>query len=369
MVCAANALCADAQDVAARRAAQLDRGINLSGWLGGWGPISKDHFQTYTTAQDLKLIHEMGFHYVRLPFNPMPFQQLPPQSQEKAEILAQLHTAVDLSIRNGLNVTICVFPNDQYKQQLFAGEDAVEKFVRTWREIATSFASSDPEHVTFEIMNEPEQSDPYRWVGIEARVVDAIRSAAPNHTIIATGAHYSGLEDLLQTEPLADPNVIYVFHFYEPFFFTHQGAGWTSDEVRDLRDVPYPSDAGEVANLLPAIPNLETRYRLFSYGLQRWDADTIQQRIAFAAEWGRVHHAAVICNEFGAYKDTVQPAARARYIHDVRTALEANHIPWAMWDYRGNFGVVDRSATTIQPDDAVLRALGLSTGLPAVSLH
>jgi hypothetical protein len=356
------------QDTAARRAARLNRGINLSGWLGGWGPLTPEHVQNYTTAQDLKLIHDLGFDYVRLPFNPMPYQQMSPHSPERTAVLAQLHRAVDLSLQSGLNVTICVFPNDQYKQQLFNGDDGADKFVRLWRELAASFASSDPERVTFELMNEPEISDPYRWVGIEARVVDAIRGAAPNHTVIATGAHYSGLDDLLQTQPLADANVIYNFHFYEPFFFTHQGAGWTADEVRDFRGVPYPSDPAEVAPLLATIPDLETRYRLFSYGLQRWDARTLAQRIAFAADWGQQHHVPVICNEFGAYKDTIEPKARARFLHDLRVALENNHIPWAMWDYRGDFGVVDRSDTTIQPDDAIVGALGLKTGVAAVKL-
>jgi hypothetical protein len=32
-----------------------------------------------------------------------------------------------------------------------------------------------------------------------------------------------------------------------------------------------------------------------------------------------------------------------------------------MWDYRGNFGVVTRTATEITPDDAVLEALGLNS--------
>jgi hypothetical protein len=39
-----------------------------------------------------------------------------------------------------------------------------------------------------------------------------------------------------------------------------------------------------------------------------------------------------------------------------------------MWDYRGDFGVVDRSDTTIQPDDAIVGALGLKTGVAAVKL-
>ena len=73
-------------------------------------------------------------------------------------------------------------------------------------------------------MNEPEQDDSYRWQGIESFVAGQIRQSAPNHTIIRSRAHWSGLEDLMILEPIAVSNVIYTFHDYEPFSFTHQGA-------------------------------------------------------------------------------------------------------------------------------------------------
>jgi hypothetical protein len=271
-------------------------------------------------------------------------------------------------LESGLDVTICVFPNDSYKQDMFTGDNKVEDFVRLWHDLAASFAGTDPDRVYFEIMNEPEQSDIYRWVGIETRVVQAIRGPAPNHTVIAAGAHYSGLEDLLRTEPVADSNVIYNFHFYEPFLFTHQGATWTTSEVLDLKDVPYPSDQAAIEPLLAGQSNDYVKLHLYNYGTERWDEATITRRIAFAAEWGREHHVPVLCNEFGAFKTVVAPAARARYLHDVRAAMEANHIPWATWDYRGDFGVVDRSDSKIQPDDLILGALGMKTGVAAVEL-
>jgi len=79
-----------------------------------------------------------------------------------------------------------------------------------------ALCNRDPERVFFEILNEPEVSDPYRWAGIQARVAAAIREAAPRHTIIATGPNYSDIADLLTLHPLADGNVIYNFHFYDP---------------------------------------------------------------------------------------------------------------------------------------------------------
>ncbi len=359
---------ASAQEVAARRAAHMGPGINLSGWLASTGDRSDHHFQTFTTAQDLKLVHDMGFRYVRLGWDPEFYQRLPVRGPRRTEELVRLHQAVDLVLAAGLDVSITMFPRDEYKHDLLTGDNKVDDFVRTWREVAAAFAGTDPERVYFEIMNEPEQTDAYRWIGIEARVIAAMRGAAPQHTIIASGAEYSGLDDLMRTEPLDDQNVVYNFHFYEPFYFTHQGATWTSGEVVDMQDIPYPSDPLGVEKDLPMLHDDVTRLHLYYYGTQRWDAVTIRQRIDFAARWGAARHVPVVCNEFGAFKDTVEPTARARYLHDVRTALEADHIPWAMWDYRGNFGVVDRTDSIIRPDDGVLAALGLKTGLAAVKI-
>jgi hypothetical protein len=69
----------------------------------------------------------------------------------------------------------------------------------------------------------------------------------------------------------------------------------------------------------------------------------------------------LICNEFGAYRRVTDPVSRANWIHDVRTALEADGIGWAMWDYRGNFGVVlKQGSEPATPDPATVTALGLS---------
>jgi hypothetical protein len=50
---------------------------------------------------------------------------------------------------------------------------------------------------------------------------------------------------------------------------------------------------------------------------------------------------------------------RAQWLHDMRVALEKNHLGWAMWDYQTNFGVVTKINGVTTPDVDVLNALGL----------
>ncbi|MGA7314614.1 MAG: cellulase family glycosylhydrolase [Silvibacterium sp.] len=357
-----------AQSPAFERAASLQHGINLSGWFASSGDLSQQHFDTFTNEADLKLIHEMGFNSVRLGVEPSLIVRHGQLKPANPEAVAHLDRSIDRALANHLAVMLCVFPNDDYKRNL-ATERGVDDFVLLWRVLAAHFSKTDPDKVFFELMNEPEVQDPYRWMGVQARVVEAIRGVDTDHTIVATAANYSSLPDLLQLEPLRDANVIYNFHFYEPYQFTHQGASWGSSEWVFFKDIPYPATPDTLAAQMKNVPSDPARYNLFLYGIGGWSRQSISARIAFAAAWARERKVPLICNEFGAYRDTADPASRARWISDVRSALEENHIGWAMWDYRGNFGVVERSSTQITPDPAILRALGLNADASPVAVN
>ncbi len=188
----------------------------------------------------------------------------------------------------------------------------------------------------------------------------AIRQVAPLHTIIASGANNSDIPDLLALEPLADGNVIYNFHFYEPHDFTHQGANWGEPWWKYTHSIPYPPTESSMQEALKEVPDAVDRYQLENYFLDGWDAHHIRLLIDEAAAWGREKNVPLICNEFGAYREYSDPNSRANWIHDVRTALEADGIGWAMWDYRGGFGVVTKEdGKPAQVDDLVVKALGL----------
>jgi aryl-phospho-beta-D-glucosidase BglC (GH1 family) len=356
-----------AQSVAFERAATLQHGINLSGWFASSGDFSAQHLQNFTNETDLKTIHAMGFDFVRLGIAPELIERHGQLAPAHPEALAQLDRAVQEALDNHLEVMLCVFPNDDYKRNL-STERGVDDFVVLWRILAAHFAAADHNRIFYELMNEPEVQDPYRWMGIQARVVDAIRQADGEHTIVATAANYSSLGDLLQLEPVRDANVIYNFHFYEPYQFTHQGASWGASDWIFYKNIPYPATPAMLAEQLKNVPGDLARYNLYLYGADGWNGEAIAGRIAFAAAWARERNVPLICNEFGAYRETADPASRARWIGDVRSALEANHIGWAMWDYRGNFGIVTRTDTEITPDGTILKALGLNAGAKPVAL-
>jgi len=353
---------ADVQTAFAR-AQHLKHGINASGWFGGTGDYSAAHIESYTDDADIALIAKMGFDHVRLSIDPM---QLAAAmygfrgGNSNAQFLTQLDHAVDTMLANKLAVIIDIHPSDDYKQRMRTDDQAVERFTSMWRRLAAHYADRDPNMVFFEILNEPEIYDTYRWVGIQTRVAAAIREVAPHNTIIASGAVWSDIWDLLAIQPLADGNVIYNFHFYEPHEFTHQGATWSTPWYSYEHGIPYPPTESLMAELLKEVPDAASRYRMEEYWLDGWNAHRIQLMIDEAAAWGHEHDVPLTCNEFGVFRDHSDPVSRDNWLRDVRTALEADGIGWAMWDYRGNFGVVTKEKGQLaQVDDGVVKALGL----------
>lgn len=355
-----------AHSVAFDRVQSLQHGINLSGWFAS-SDLSSQHLDTFTNEADLRFIHQMGFDSVRIGIAPAAIARHASLQPANPEALAALDRAVNAALANHLSVMLCLFPNDDYKHNL-ATPSGVEDMLLFWRILAAHFASADPDKIFYELINEPEVPDPYRWMGIQARVVEAIRDIDRQHTIIATAANYGSLPDILQVEPVRDANVIYNFHFYEPYQFTHQGAVWGSPEWIYYKDIPYPASPEVMAAQLKNVPSDAARYNLYLYAAVGWNRESIAGRIAYAAAWARERNVPLICNEFGAYRDTADPASRARWINDVRSALEANHIGWTMWDYRGNFGVAHRDNGQITADAAILKALGLKADVQPVSL-
>jgi len=347
---------------ATARAQHLRRGINVSHWFSqSANDYSAQHTSTWTTDADIALMARLGFDNVRLSIDATPLEQAPLGSDGlNAEFMTRLDHALDTILANGLAVQVDLHPEDSFKMPLRTSNQAVDHLTALWTKLAAHYASRDPERVFFEIMNEPEENDPYRWAGIQARLAAAIREAAPRQTIIATGANYSSLPDLLVLHPLADGNVMYNFHFYDPHTFTHQGATWGVPWWKYTHGIPYPTTEESRQESLNEVPDAASRRDLEQYWIEHWDRQRIRAMIDEAAAWGKANNVPLICNEFGVFRDHSDPASRNAWIHDVRTALEADGIGWAMWDYRGGFGVVTkRDGEAAHPDLAIVSALGL----------
>ena len=344
LLCAAAFLPLNGQ-VTDARYAHLARGINLTRWFlyGSPQPIA---------AADRDLLQHAGFTSVRIAVAP---QYLLPKwaSPEKiARTLSDLDRGIDLFLDSGMAVMLDFQADDEYRDYYLSTPAAPAELSETWRMLAARYASRNPDLLFFEIMNEPDaRFTAAAWDAEQTRVLAAIRAVAPAHTVLLSPVNWSGLDALLETTPLPDPNVIYVLHYYLPMTFTHQGATWTSSSaIAALKNIPWPAFLAD-----PQADGLVRDYRDDDR-----DASSIDWDMSLAAAWSMRWNVRVVVNEFGAYKPFAPPDARARWLADVRTALNRHRLAWSMWDYGAGFDLVTGQGTSraIDPDIAV--ALGLT---------
>jgi endoglucanase len=343
----------------------LARGINLPFWF--W--YAPEDTTTRFLDEEFIMLKQMGISVVRIPidlgfvFDPAAPNQLNAENLALIDAGFQRVQAAGLAIIVDLHSTSLEDSDAANYSGALENPAFVPVYVSFWSSFAAHInATYDPAITFIAPMNEPVfVDDPSLWPPIQDQLITAIRAAAPNFTIIATGALWSGLDTLIELTPLADDNIVYEFHFYEPFTFTHQGATWTLDEMAVLRGVPYPSSPEAVQPVLNTLAEGMSYDMVAWYGGERWDAAKIAERIGVVADWAETNGVPLICTEFGVYGQYAPFADRVQWITDVRTALEARSIGWAMWEYDDGFGMVtrDREANTVQPIAEIVAALGL----------
>jgi len=340
----------------------LERGINLPFWF--WYPPETAIEHRFDDA-DFQLIHDLGFTFVRLPLALDLLYDPAAPNRLHTENLSLLDSALDDLLRYDLAVMVDVhglfLDTETFDYSTLEADDPfLDEFEAFWRGLAAHLSTRDPERVFLELLNEPVfYEDPAAWLPIQTRLVAAVRASAPQHTIIVGGAWWSDRETLLAMKPLADPNIIYNFHFYDPFVFTHQGADWVDPPISLLQRVPYPATPQNMLPALQLVADPDAQAALIAYSTESWNAAMIETEIAAVATWAAAHGVRVICNEFGAYS-LAPPLDRAQWLQDVRTALEAHQIGWAMWSYDDSFGLVLRGEDhKLFVNELVVGALGL----------
>jgi len=352
--------------LAFERAEHLRRGVNFSHWFAQEKNYSVQRLRTVVTGDDLRLIRGLGLDHFRLPVDAPPLMAWQRKEADGLAYMGELDRVVKEANQLGLAVIIDIHPSHEFRNQLSKG-DGLKNFASLWEALAGHFAKTDPKLVFFEILNEPNQTNQdFNW-NMHKVVAEKIRGVAPEHTIIACcgsrTADIKGMLDIKKLLPL--PNIIYTFHNYKPDAFSHQGAGWTTwaAHYKEFRNVPYPSTPENVAKNIEQVTSAKGKAVLKKYGEERWDGDRIDREVFTpAGNWSERNGVPVYVGEFGVLGGKVDPAMRAHCIHDMRVALEKNHLYGAMWDYQTEFGLVKKAkyGAKAVPIPAIVEALGLT---------
>ena len=340
------------------RLERLARGANVCQWFRFPRADSAAFYTNYISDGEAAFMRGLGLTHVRLCVAPKFIMDHATGDVLDAHA-KYLEAAIRRFQRAGLLVVVDIH-NENRDDEIDPAWQAA--FVTFWKSLARRLSAFDPEMTVFEIINEPVfEKQEARWTALNARLAAGIRENAPRHTIITSGPNWGGIDGLLKMKPLADGNIIYSFHCYDPFTFTHQGATWTRTEVVHLHDVPYPSSPAAVAPLLAgqeAHPG--ARAMLVDYGKARWDRKKMEANFKKAIDWGKANGVPLYCGEFGVYPRNAKPEHRAAWFRDFGQVLQENRIGWAVWGWDEGFGL-DRKMADGKPsvDSTVAKALGL----------
>ncbi|TGD99409.1 glycoside hydrolase family 5 protein [Methylobacterium nonmethylotrophicum] len=378
------------------------RGVNLWPWFSltreyppprtdyGWPAFQSE--RPVPTAADLRGLARAGFDFVRLPVDPGPFLAF--ADGRRTALLAELDAAVAAVLAARLKIVVNLHGNAATHHfnppRLYGGPDAplLPPYRALVADLARMLARHPPDTIAFEPVNEPPQAcSAASWAGVQVSLLTAARAAAPRLTLVATGACGSMVAGLAALDPAplrACRPLLYTFHFYEPYLFTHQGAPWMREPVyRALNGVPWPASAGTRDATLSAVrarmraddprapAEREAAYRvteakMAEYFAARPDRGFVDRHLGAVAGWASRQGIApqeILLGEFGALRTDARYLAasapdRARYVADVRASAEALGFGWAFWNLFDGMGLVRDDETRVLDAD-LLAALGL----------
>ncbi len=281
-----------------------------------WGPAFE--------VDDLDAIAAAGFTAVRVPARWSDWAAEDAPYAIEAEFLERIRAVVERALALDLGVVINIHHYDAVNADPVAERD---RFLAIWRQLASEFADQ-PASVVFEILNEPngllvDQA----WNDLAADAVAVIRQSNPGRTLMVGPAEWYRVRDLARLELPVDDNLIASFHYYEPFVFTHQGAGFVEGADAWL-GTPWGSDE---------------------------DRSRIIEQFATAANWAADREVPVFLGEFGVLSEA-DPTDRFEWIDFIRREAEALDFSWGYWDWATiDFGAFDAASDDWNP--AIIDAL------------
>lgn len=382
----------------------LSRGLNLPIWVE-WLRVDQmiadigfltpyPDWRRLFGAERLAKARADGFDFIRFPVDPGPLLALGPGADQD-RMIADIRMGAQMILDAGLTVVVDLHsiprPDEDW------GTDAVvaglwPDYLALVGRIGAALDGLDPSRTAFEPLNEPTHDcaaiadgSPQEWPAQLAQMHASARTAAPDLTLVLSGACWGGAYGLAALDPatISDPNVIWSFHSYDPFSFTHQGAEWTFSPLKYLSGLPYPpekltTDAAkaleqEAADRMAAAEGAADRAAISAVldDYRSTPKDEIAREIRVALDWARTHGippSRLLLGEFGTNMPNLPPGPsltdRAAFLSDKRLAAEGADIPWAVWSFEGSMRVTQDSPVPQPMEPVICTALGLAGCAP-----
>lgn len=314
---------------AARRVKRVDaaklprwRGFNLleKFTLGGSAP--------YREA-DFDWIRAWGFDFVRLPMDYRCWTSPddPYHLEEKA--LKEIDAAVQYGRDRGVHVCLnfhrapgyCVNPPKE-PLDLWTDEEALKQCRFHWAAFARRYKGLPSAEMSFDLVNEPGDLPAATYARVVKALVAAIREEDPERLIIADGIQWGNTA----VPELASLKIAQSTRGYTPMQVSHFRASWIHGSDT------WPSPTWPLT------------------GSDPWDRERLRREKI--EPWKKLERMGVGIHvgEWGAYQVTPHGVALA-WMKDNLDLWEEAGWGWALWNFRGSFGVLDSGRADVRYED------------------
>jgi endoglucanase len=261
----------------------------------------------------------------------------------KPDNLARIHSFINFCYERRIRVLFDIHPLLGSLDPII---DTINGIQQIWSMVIGEFGNAG-DWLYWEILNEPEGplNDGGAWQAFHQNIVLFNRSIDPFPTRkILCCSRYAGYPTGL-TDRFAikladgvtkDPNVVYTFHSYDPFPFTHQSASFSPFDP--ITNLPYPTFAADVDARMTALGIVgNTAARVKDYNRTQLTADFQAIRDWANAQGGLNLH----CGEFGVWNEVGEDLGLLTYFADTIAAANQANVPYTLFAYQSNFPITD----------------------------
>jgi endoglucanase len=331
------------------------RGVNLTSWFQA-SNAGLIQFSLYT-KHDFEQIKSLGCDVIRLPINLHYMTGGAPDYIVEPLFFEFLDEVISWAEELKINL---ILDNHTFDVTTNTDPDIGPVLVKVWTQIATRYKDAS-EFIYYEVLNEPHGISDYLWNNIQQETIDAIRSVDTKHYIVIGPAGWNSYNNLSNMPVYTDNKLIYTFHFYDPFIFTHQGASWTDPSMASLSGVPFPYHPDSMPTFPSSLQGTWIESNFNDYP-NTGNTAYVKSLLNIAIQFKNTRNVPMYCGEFGVYIPNSTNYSRTYWYSVVRKYLEENGIAWTTWDYHGGFGLFEDDESGMFEHDLnvpLLDSLGL----------
>jgi endoglucanase len=329
---------------AAQTAIPRWRGFNL---LDFFQAFTRDDRRPAVSEDECRWIRDWGFNFIRIPMDYWLWIKSDWRNTRKLEpeevmnidesALDGIDRVVELGRKFGLHVSLnlhrapgyCINDPEREPFLLWRDSRAEDAFVRHWTMFARRYKGVSEFDLSFNLLNEAPKPragymDRKDYVRPMRMAIDAISEISPRRLIIVDGLDVGNSV----VDELVDTGAAQSVHSYWPAQISHYRASWVD------KDEKFP---------LPTWPILRED------GAPKTGRVELEARYAPWADLAR-KGVGVHCGECGCHNRTPHDVFLA-WFGDVMEILEGYGIGYALWNFRGSFGVLDSGRADVAYED------------------